>query len=255
MQLLELLFEAPVANVLIGAGVLVLLAGVLGKLPGLDRIDDRGRRAAWVVGPALILVGVVLVAGAAGGGTGTDDPEGFGDTLPPATEETTPARTPTTVREVEPNDRANGATLLPPAAVGVGTITPPSGGAETADTDQFRFWAEAGEAVIVELSRDGGFGTLYTVVYDPNGASEPSQSLVNDVTPVGGGGPVTVEFTPRQTGHHYVVVSGSFTFTDIDFVRFDGGHGDYTVRIETNTERSVAGMAATMDRSVRLDGR
>ncbi|MWG35197.1 PPC domain-containing protein [Halomarina oriensis] len=250
MQFVETLFEAPLANVLIGAGVLVLLAGVLGTLPGLERIDERGRRAAWVVGPALILTGLLLVSGVVT--NETTPAEGTGDTnglaVPTTPSDTRPtaapgASAPTTgstslVQEIEPNDAAQRATLLPPGATGAGTIARPPGGYETADTDQFRFWAVAGEAVTVEVSRDGGYGTLFAVVYDPNGGSHPSRSLQNDVAPVGGGGPLTVEFIPQTTGYHHVVVTGSFDFGDIDYQRFDGGYGDYTVRVEGGTEQS-----------------
>lgn len=234
--------------------VLVLLAGVLGKLPGMERIDERGRTAAWVVGPTLIVLGLLLVAGV-GDGDGREPPVTPADPAdgPSSPDVATDSGPPTlvTVREIEPNDAAQGATLLPPASVGEGAIARPAGGAETADTDQFRFWATAGESVTVEVSRNGRFGTLYAVVYDPTGDSEPTRSLVNDVAPVGGSGPVTIEFTPRQTGYHYAVVTGSFTFNDIDFVRFDGGYGEYTVRVGTADARSVVAAVDAADRSVR----
>lgn len=263
----EPFFEAPLSNVLIVTGVLVLLAAVLGGLPGMHRMDEKGRKAAWVVGPSLIVVGLVVVpailptpgpsppatatptdaldvatATATATREGSTDPT---DEPGPVTEadpvtEDRPTQRPddpgaSVVRESEPNDAAVDATLLEAGATGEGSVAPPLGAYQTVDTDQFAFWATAGESVTVEVTRRGGVGTLYAVLYDPNGHSEPSQVLVDDLTAVESGGTMRVETTARQTGYYYVMVTGAFYFIDIDWYLYDGGHGDYTVQVETGS--------------------
>jgi hypothetical protein len=241
MIFLEPFLEAPLANVLIVIGVLIIFAAIFGGLPGMDRIDEKGRKAAWVLGPLLVAVGLMFVVGLLPpidtNGDTTGEPQNSSPTSTPTPELNTDTPEPTVesaVLESEPNENLGTATVLESDSIGEGVVNPTDAYGLN-DVDCFAFPVTAGESVSVEVARTAGSGTLYTYLSNRTGHSEPSGYFLSDLLSVPSGESVRQETVARTTGYYYVVVGNAY-YDDYGSLYSDGGFGEYTIRVETGNE-------------------
>jgi hypothetical protein len=265
MLFVDALLNAPLPNLLVVLGAFFVLLAVVSKLAtntplGTIDADGKGRAVAVVVGPLLIVLGLLVVPAVVPADSTTPAPApeslpaGTVATLTPSGEETTPPErvtpvdrtvTSTPVQETpippdpdrtlverEPNDAAVSATVVERGVTIGGEVRSTYDPDPSMDSDYFAVWADAGEPIRVDVARAGGPGTLYVVLLDPNGLSEPNGNWLSDVVVVESGDRVRLETVAGQSGYHYVLVSGWIYLVDLDLYFNDGGTGAYTVAVD-----------------------
>lgn len=272
MSVTDSLLNAPLPNLLIVLGAFFFLLAIVSEITdtplGSLTADGYGRAIAFAIGPLFLALGVVVllvttpVVPAAGPNTEQTSASGAVGTLTPSGMDTTPPErltpldhtltrtpqeeTPTTstsgrlLLEREPNDDAFNADVIGVGDSISGEVRSTYSADPWLDSDYFAVWVEAGDPVTVDVIRDGGVGTLYVVVLDPNGLPEPSGDWLLDTMLVQSGGRVQVDTVASQTGYHYVYVGG---FVYLDQYYTDGGNGGYTVEIRSDRSASLDGPA------------
>lgn len=272
MSFVDSLLAAPLPNLLIVLGAFFVLLAVVSRITtstplGTLDADGKGRAIAAIIGPVLIVMGLLLIPAVAPTPAPTASPpdqemasQGVA-TLAPSRDETPPERatavdqsladrtpsrtTPRTAPagerlfEVEPNDDALSADVVELGGSISGEVASTSSADPSLDSDYFAVWVDAGDPLAVEVSRAGGIGTLYVVVLDPNGLSEPGGDWLSDIVPVGSDGVARVDTVASQSGYHYVLVSGWIYLTDLDQYYNDGGNGGYTVTVGSSSRASL----------------
>jgi hypothetical protein len=270
MSVVDSLLTAPLPNLLIVLGAFFVFLAIVGKLTtntaiGSFDADGKGRMIAAVIGPILIVMGLLVIPSVAPDPTPAPEPELVGVTGERLTEndqtppgdltpvDRTVASTPEqetaippdpdrTLFEREPNDAALTSMLVEPGATVSGEIRSTYDPDPSMDSDYFAVWVDAGDPITVEVARDSGPGTVYVTVLDPDGRSEPNGDWLSDVITVEGGDRIQIRTVASQSGYHYVLVSGWVYLIDYDLYFNDGGNGGYTVDIGT-----VDGRASLVD--------
>ncbi|WP_372911569.1 PPC domain-containing protein [Salinigranum sp.] len=272
MTFIDSLLAAPLPNLLIVIGAFFVLLAVVSKITtstplGTLDADGKGRTVAAIIGPILIVMGLLVIPAVTPAATPSlPDQELSGLEVAPLTPEsrdgtpperatgvdqsladTTPNQpaplTPNAgerLSEVEPNDDAFDADVVEPGDSISGEVFSTYSADPSFDSDYFAVWVDTGDPLTVDVTRAGGAGTLYVAVLDPNGFSEPSGTWLSDIAPVGSDGSVRVDTVASQTGYHYVLVSGWIYLTDLDLYYNDGGNGGYTVTVGPGDRASLS---------------
>lgn len=272
MMFIDSLLAAPLPNLLIVLGAFFVLLAVVSKIAtstplGTLDADGKGRTVAAIIGPILIVMGLLVIPAVTPATTPSPLDQEFvnqevASLTPESREETPPERatgvdqsladttpndpapltpqTGTRLFEVEPNDDAFDADVLESGDSISGEVLSTYSADPSLDSDYFAVWVDAGDPLTVDVSRAGGVGTLYVVVLDPNGLSEPSGNWLSDIVPVGSDGMARVDTVASQTGYHYVLVSGWIYLTDLDLYYNDGGNGGYTVTVGSGGQASLS---------------
>jgi hypothetical protein len=273
MLFVDSLLNAPLPNLLIVLGAFFVLLAVVSKLAtntplGTVDADGKGRMVAGVIGPLLIVMGLLVIPALTPGPipdpepTPVPDPNGTGLVLTensrtPPPDITAQPRTVTPVPtdvtpipadpdrmlfERESNDLLTTATLVESGVTITGEIRSTYDPDPSMDTDYYAVWVDAGDPITVDMARETGVGTLYVTILDPNGLPEPNRNWLTDIITVPGGQRVQLNAVARQSGYHYVGVAGWVYLADYDLYFNDGGHGGYTVDIG-----AVGGQASVIE--------
>ena len=270
MLFVDALLNAPLPNLLIVLGAFFVLLAVVSKLAtntplGTVDADGKGRMIAAVVGPLLIVMGLLVIPAITPDSTPQPQPDpgpltddGRILTLTetsrtPPDDLTTQARTLTPIPteqtpidpgpdrmlfEQESNDLAATATLVESGVTISGEIRSTYDPDPSMDSDYFAVWVDAGDPITVDVQREAGRGTLYVVLLDPNGLPEPNRDWLSDVVTLPGSQQIQLNAVARQSGYHYVVVTGWIYLVDYDLYFNDGGNGGYTVDIAATGGRA-----------------
>jgi hypothetical protein len=268
MLFVDSLLTAPLPNLLIVLGAFFVLLAVVSKLAtntplGTVDADGKGRMVAAVVGPLLIVMGLLVIPAVAPADPPDDGPtlvNGTVGTLTPPADDVTPPEqltetdrtvtaTPSqatpippdptrTLVELEPNDAALSATLVEGGVTIAGEVRSTYDPDPSMDSDYYAVWVDAGDTVTVDVTRDAGPGTVYVALLDPDGLPEPSGDWLADVMTVQGGERVRIDTVATRSGYHYVVVTGWVYLVDYDLYFNDGGNGGYVVDIGAGADRA-----------------